>query len=89
MATNTAKKKNLKNNADMSNDTNFFIEDYGTSLMCENEIDCDNRSHPQGNDIDFELITNCRYYLEGIALTPISVFGILGRHQLFWYITYI
>ena len=73
----------------MSNDTINFIDDFDTSLMCENEMNCENISHPHGNDIDFELITNCRYYLEGIALTPISIFGILGKHQVLWYTTYL
>ena len=46
----------------------------GTSNRCNNTT-----IHTQGVDFDYELIMNCRYYLEGIALTPISVFGMLGK----------
>ena len=44
---------------------------------------CDNRNLAtiQENDIDYDLIDNCKFYLEGIALTPISIFGILGKSR--------
>ena len=63
----------------MFNDTINSTEIFERSMPCENGTICGNKSDGLGNDIDFELIENCRYYLEGIALTPISVFGILGR----------
>ena len=44
-----------------------------TTTLCNNTT-----THTQGMEFNEELIVNCRYYLEGIALTPISVFGMLG-----------
>ena len=63
----------------MFNHTINSSESFDGPMPCENGTICGNKSGALGNDIDFELIANCRYYLEGIALTPISVFGILGR----------
>ena len=50
----------------------------GTSNRCNNTT-----NHTKRADFDFELIMNCRYYLEGIALTPISIFGMLGKFIFF------
>ena len=65
----------------MINNTNNLNEGYNDAILCQNTTDyfCDNGNHTQKDDINHELIINCRYYLEGIALTPISVFGMLGR----------
>ena len=47
------------------------------------EVLCDNGNLTtiQEDDIDYDLIDNCKFYLEGIALTPISIVGILGKSR--------
>ena len=67
--------------ADMYNDSINTQDGYYNATQCENVTDylCNNRSHTQENEFNEELINNCRYYIEGIALTPISVFGMLGK----------
>ena len=68
----------------MLNDTINVADGFGDVIMCVNEtsIPCNNRNHTHEPDFNEELIINCRYYLEGIALTPISVFGMLGETSL-------
>ena len=67
----------------MLNDTINVVDGYSDSIMCENEtsVRCNISNHTD-DDFNEELIINCRYYLEGIALTPISVFGMLGEPSL-------
>ena len=36
-------------------------------------------NHTNDTELDEELVMDCRYYMEGIALTPISVFGMIGK----------
>ena len=43
--------------------------------------DIENLTTTQEDDIHNDLIDNCKFYLEGIALTPISIFGILGKSR--------
>ena len=31
------------------------------------------------NESDYEILTNCRFYIEGVAMLPVSVIGILGN----------
>ena len=66
----------------MMNVTNNSNESYNNFISCQNNTDyaCNNVSRIQDTVINDELIHNCRYYLEGMALTPISVFGMLGRY---------
>ena len=68
----------------MINDTIIVDDDYSDAIMCVNEssLPCHNGNHTHELDYNEELIINCRYYLEGIALTPISVFGMLGETSL-------
>ena len=52
------------------------------ALLCMNRTSnlCNNLTiYVHETHYDEELIELCGYYLEGIALTPISVFGMLGK----------
>ena len=75
---------------EMSNDAINADDIFDGAVLCINGTSttlCNNTTaHTQGMEFNEELIINCRYYLEGIALTPISVFGILGKSNLkaFW-----
>ena len=75
---------------EMSNDAINADGIFDGAVLCINGTSttlCNNTTaHTQGMEFNEELIINCRYYLEGIALTPISVFGILGKSNLkaFW-----
>ena len=42
--------------------------------------DIENLTTTQEDDID-DLIDSCKFYLEGVALTPISIVGILGKFR--------
>ena len=66
---------------DMYNETFYIDYDYSDAINCENGTDyfCNNRSHTQENGYNEVLINSCRYYIEGITLTPISVVGMLGK----------
>ena len=68
----------------MLNDTINVGDGYSDAIICVNEtsIPCHNRNLTHELVYNEELIINCRYYLEGIALTPISVFGMLGETSL-------
>ena len=50
--------------------------------------DIENLTTTQEDDIDYDLIDNCKFYLEGIALTPISIVGILGKFRYECYMVY-
>ena len=41
-----------------------------------------NRNLTYEHDINHDLINNCRYYMEGIALTPISIIGMIGKFSI-------
>ena len=43
--------------------------------------DIENLTTTQEDDIHNDLIDNCKFYLEGVALTPISIVGILGKFR--------
>ena len=43
--------------------------------------DYENLTSIQADDIAYDLIDNCKFYLEGIALTPISIVGIIGKYK--------
>ena len=45
----------------------------------ENSTEVVIMNHTHDTELDVELVTKCRYYMEGIALTPISVFGMIGK----------
>ena len=52
------------------------------ALLCMNRTNnpCNNTTIlMHETHYDEELIATCGYYLEGIALTPISVFGMVGK----------
>ena len=71
---------------EMFNDAINADDMYSGFVLCFDRTSnrCNNTTiHTQGADFDYELIMNCRYYLEGIALTPISVFGMLGKFMCF------
>ena len=71
---------------EMSNDAINADDIFDGAKLCINGTTitlCNNTTtHTQGMEFNDELIVNCRYYLEGIALTPISVFGMLGMSYL-------
>ena len=45
--------------------------EYSTEVVITN--------HTHDTELDVELVTKCRYYMQGIALPPISVFGMIGK----------
>ena len=50
--------------------------------MCEDGTACTNRNYSATENLtglDVDLVDKCAYYMQGIALTPISVFGMLGK----------
>ena len=67
---------------EMFNDAINVDDNYSGLVLCLDGTSnpCNNTTiYTQGAEFDDELIMTCRYYLEGIAMTPISVFGILGK----------
>ena len=71
-------------NANMSDeifDGGINVDDI-YALLCMNRTSnpCNNTTiHIHETQYDEELIATCGYYLEGIALTPISIFGMVGK----------
>ena len=67
---------------EMFNDAIYVDVNHTDAVFCINGTGnlCINATiHTFEAEFDEDLIVNCRYYLEGIALTPISVFGMLGK----------
>ena len=31
------------------------------------------------NETDFRILENCRFYIEGVAMLPVSIIGIIGN----------
>ena len=65
---------------EMFNDGINIDDIYALLCMHRTNNSCnDTTIHIHDAQYDEELIAKCGYYLEGIALTPISVFGMVGK----------